>query len=407
MAASANFADINAKPDLISFDQAIRLIAIHAQPLAVEQIPLDRADGRILANPAVARRTSPSTLVSAMDGYAVRDADIARLPVSLRIAGKSFAGDGRRKPLQPGTCVRIFTGASAPAGTDRVVMQEYVREDRGFATISEYPARRHLRRPGSDFAEGDVIVPAPCRLNPQHLVGIAAADIAAVDVFRKPRVVILCCGDELTEPGHRDRPEGTIPESISFGVSALVRRWGGDAIARLRCPDDLTRLQAMAAEAAAAADIVITIGGASVGEKDLAKAAFAPLGLELIFAKVAIKPGKPIWFGRAGKTLVVGLPGNPSSALVTARLFLAPLLAGLSGGRSDDALEFRMMRASAAKSCSDRDVFSRATIKGRLATPLSDQDSAGQKTLAAATHLIRRRPNAASDAENLAETLVF
>jgi molybdopterin molybdotransferase len=164
----------------------------------------------------------------------------------------------------------------------------------------------------------------------------------------------------------------------------------------------------MAADATAMADIVITIGGASVGERDLAKAAFLPLGLELIFAKVAIKPGKPIWFGRAGKTLVVGLPGNPSSALVTARLFLAPLLAGLSGGQSDDALDFRMMRTSRVlESSPDRDIFSRGTIKGRLATPLADQDSAGQKALAAATHLIRRRPSAVPDAETLVETLVF
>ena len=409
MAVSANSAVVDAKSGLISFDEATFLIDRHARALGMERIPLEHADGRILARPAIARRTSPPTSVSAMDGYAVRDADIAQTPASLKIAGKSFAGGGFTQPLLPGMCVRIFTGAPAPAGTDRIIMQEDVRESQGFAIIAAPPAgRRHLRRPGSDFAQGDVIVAAGCRLNPQHLVGIAAADIATVEVFQRPRVAILCCGDELTEPGDQKRPEGAIPESISFGVAALVQRWGGKVVARRRCPDDLNLLQVMAAEAAAIADVVVTIGGASVGEKDLAKAAFAPLGLELAFAKVAIKPGKPVWFGRAGKALVMGLPGNPSSALVTARLFLAPLIAGLSGGKSHDALDFRMMRTQVViESCCDRDIFARATLKGRMAVPLPDQDSASQKALAAATHLIRRRRSAAPGTDTLVETLVL
>ena len=409
MAASANSAARHSSSGLISFDEATRLIAGHACPLGVERIPLEYADGRVLANPAIARRTSPSTPVSAMDGYAVRDDDVAQIPASLKIAGKSFAGGNSSKPLLSGTCVRIFTGAPVPAGTGRIVMQEDVRESEGFAIISRpLAARRHLRHRGSDFSEGDIIVPARYRLNSQHLVGIAAADIESLEVFRRPRVAILCCGDELTEPGKRDRPEGAIPESISFGVAALVRRWGGEVVARRLIPDKLNLLQDAAAKAAAIADVVVTIGGASVGEKDLAKAAFLPLGLELAFAKVAIKPGKPVWFGRAGKTLVVGLPGNPSSALVTARLFLAPLVAGMSGGQCADALEFRMMRTSTAiECCSDRDIFARATLIGRSAIPLSDQDSASQKSLAAATHLVRRRPATASGADTLVETLVL
>ncbi len=399
----------DAKPGLISFDDAAALISKEARALGTECIPLEHADGRILANPAIARRSSPPALVSAMDGYAVRDADVAHGSVSLKIAGKSFAGGNFNQPLLPGTCVRIFTGALAPAGTDRVIMQEDVRENEGFAMIADaVTGRRHLRRPGSDFAEGDVIVPARCRLTPQHLVGIAAADIAAVEVFSKPKVAILCCGDELTEPGKPNRPAGSIPESISFGVSALIRRWGGQIVTRLRCRDDLGLLQNVATDLAAIADVVIIIGGASVGERDFAKLAFAPLGLELAFSKVAIKPGKPVWFGRAGKTLVVGLPGNPSSALVTARLLVVPLIAGLSGGRSNEALDFQMMRTSVAiECCPDRDVFARATLRGRLAIPLSDQDSASQKALAAATHLIRRRQTAAPGAETLVETLVL
>lgn len=395
---------------LVSFDEASRVIAAHAKPLGVETVPIDAADGRILARPATARRSSPATLVSAMDGYAVRDADLAQLPARLPIAGKSFAGDGFGSTLPAGSCVRIFTGASAPAGTERIVMQEDVREEDGMAVFATcLSPRRHLRLPGSDFREGDTLVSAGSMLTPQRLIGIAAADLADVEVFRQPRVVIICCGDELAEPGSARQSADKIPESISYGIAALVRQWGGTVAARWRRPDNLVRLQAAAADAAALADVVVMIGGASVGEKDHAKDAFAPLQMEFLFTKVAIKPGKPVWFGRAGKTLIVGLPGNPSSALVTGRLFLAPLLAGLSGGTATDALDWRMMRSSAPiAGCSDRDVFSRATVMARSAVCLLDQDSASQKALADATHLIRRRSgDPSSGADALVETLVL
>lgn len=395
---------------LISFDEASRLIAMHAKPLGVETVPIDAADGRILARPATAKHAAPATSVSAMDGYAVRDSDFAQLPATLMIAGKSFAGAGFGGALPAGSCVRIFTGAPAPAGTERVVMQEDVREENGVAIFAmPLSQRRHLRLPGSDFQQGDVIVPAGSMLTPQRLTGVAAADLAEVEVFRRPRVAILCCGDELVEPGSAGQAPDKIPESVSYGIAALVRQWGGIVVARWRRPDNLACLRAAAADAAAIADVVVVIGGASVGEKDHAKDAFAPLQMEFLFTKVAIKPGKPVWFGRVGKTLAVGLPGNPSSALVTGRLFLAPLLAGLCGGNTADALDWRMMRSSSPVSgCADRDVFSRATVMARSAVCLLDQDSASQKALADATHLIRRRSgDPSSGADALVETLVL
>ena len=401
---------VDAGTSLISFDDASQLIAAHATPLGLEYISLDAADGRILARPAIAQCTSPAILVSAMDGYAVRDSDLVRMPISLKIAGKSFAGAGFDGDLPSGACVRIFTGASAPAGTDRVVMQEDIYEEDGAAIFTtRLSRRRHLRFPGSDFTKGDIIVPAGSTLTPQRLIGVAASDLSNLEVFRQPRVVILCCGDELAEPGCAGQALGKIPESISYGIAALVRRWGGTVVARWRRPDDLVCLQATATDAFALADVVVLIGGASVGEKDLAKDACAQLQLELLFTKVAIKPGKPAWFGKAGKTLVVGLPGNPTSALVTARLFLAPLLAGLSGGNTADALDWKMMRSSVPiEGSSDRDVFLCATIMARSAVSLSVQDSSGQKALADATHLIRcRSGKPSSNANAFFETLAL
>lgn len=394
----------------ILFEEASQLIAAHAIPLGIEHIDLDRADGRILGKSAIAQRTSPPFLMSAMDGYAVRDADFTHIPISLKIAGKSFAGTGFGKDLSPRTCVRIFTGAPAPKGTDRVVIQEDVRTDGETAIFSYALSKaRHLRFPGSDFAKGDIIVRAGQILTPQRLVGIAASDIADLEVFRQPRVAILCCGDELAEPGVAKQSPNSTPESISYGIAALARRWGGTVVGRWRQPDDLACIQIAASEAAEHADVVVVIGGASVGERDFAKQAFFPLDLDLIFSKVAIKPGKPVWFGRAGGTLVLGLPGNPTSALVTARLFLAPLLAGLSGGNKDDALDWRMTPAATAiAGCSDRDLFIRAAAISSGTAPLSDQDSASQKALANATLLIwHGRGEPPVEANALVRTLTF
>jgi molybdopterin molybdotransferase len=381
---------------LISFDEAIGRVIGLAKPLGTEKVALDQADGRYLAKPVIAPFNSPATPVSAMDGYAVRDTDIAHTPVSLQIVGKSFAGAGYSGEFPRGTCVRVFTGAPVPLGTDCVVIQENVRAEGSKAFFVEPPTgHHHLRHIGSDFLAGDVLVAAGCRLNPQRLVAAAAADMVELEVVRQPRVFIICCGDELSEPGQSKNHPGSIPESNSFGVAALARRWGARVVGRTRKPDELGELQAAAASAAEMSDVVVIIGGASVGEKDFAKDMFAPLGLEFVFDKVAIKPGKPVWMGRLGERIVIGLPGNPTSALVTARLFLAPILTGMAGGDATAALAWRKLPLAApVGACGQRETFLRARCDPDGATPLPNQDSAAQKATADSNLLIRRRAGA-------------
>lgn len=393
---------------MITFDDAAALVAGIAAPLGTETVALADARGRVLATPVLASRASPPFTVSAMDGYAVREADLAVLPVSLPVVGESFAGAGFSGALPGGACLRIFTGARLPAGADRVIIQEEVRRDASHA-IFERPqsARRHLRIAGSDFRAGDQLVAAGSRLNAQRLIAVAAANLGVVEVYRRPTVAILATGDELAAPGSPDLGADAIPESVSFGVAALAEDWGARVVSRRRCGDDLDALRAVAAAAVAEADVVVVTGGASVGERDFAREMFAPLGLDLLFSKVAIKPGKPVWMGRAGGAVVVGLPGNPTSALVTARLFLAPLLAGLAGRASGDLPDWRLMTLGGPMPREgDRETFHRAWMDGQGVSLADDQDSSAQRALAASTLLVRRRPGEHSAAAgDLVETL--
>ena len=381
---------------MIGFDEAVELVRSVAKPLGTERVAIAAAAGRVLARPVVARVDSPRCDVSAMDGYAVRDDDLGGLPASLTIGGESFAGGGWSERLVPGTCVRIFTGAPVPPGADRVVIQENVRRDSDRAIFTERPgSARHIRGRGSDFRAGDALLPAGLLLDPRAMVAAAGADAAELEVNRRPRLTILSTGDELAEPGSaRHRPDA-IPESVSFGVAALAEQWGAQCIGRRRLRDELPRMMADAESALEQADVVVVTGGASVGEKDFAKAMFEPAGLDLVFSKVAIKPGKPVWLGRARDRLVMGLPGNPTSAMVTARLLLAPLLAGLSGQSIDCAMRWRSAPlASPLKECGARETFHRARRTGAGAEILSFQDSSAQKALAEADLLVRQRANA-------------
>jgi molybdopterin molybdotransferase len=377
---------------VIGFDEAAALVGEAAKPLGSERVPLGEAKGRVLAAPVVALVDSPPCDVSAMDGYAVRDAD---LPGRLRVAGESFPGRGCNAPMEAGQCVRIFTGAPVPAGADRIVIQEEVRRDGDTALFESPGPARHIRRRGSDFACGDLLLEAGRRLDARALVAAAGADLAQVEVWRRPRLVVIGTGDELAEPGTARATPGAIPESVSIGVAAFAEDWGGEVVARKRLDDDLPMLEREATQALEIADVVVVTGGASVGERDYAKAMFEPAGLSLIFSKVAIKPGKPVWFGRAGGALVVGLPGNPNSALVTARLLLAPLLAGLTGRAP--VLRWRQARlAEAIVATGNRETFHRAAWTGEAVRVLSNQDSGAQSTLATADLLVRRGAGASA-----------
>jgi molybdopterin molybdotransferase len=396
---------------MLDVDSACAAVAALARPLGAERVTIGDAQGRVLASPLVAQRDTPASPVSAMDGYAVRESDLAVSPVSLLIVGECFAGEAPpTAPLPRGGCLRVFTGAPLPAGADRVVMQEIVQRVGDRALIAEPPTGgRHARPAGADFAAGETLLPAGARLNAQALVVAAGADLAELSVIRRPRVSILGTGSELAEPGTAWRRPGAIAESVSFGVAALARDWGAEVVARRRAADDLGDLTTAAAAALDDADVVVVTGGASVGERDYAKAMFAPFGLEFAVCSVAMKPGKPVWVARAAGRIVVGLPGNPSAAMVTARLFLAPILAGLGGRDPCDAWAWRPVRLAAPlDACGDRETFVRAASSTLGAIPAAGQDSSGQRTLAVSDMLLRRRPGEATVAVgDLAQALPF
>jgi molybdopterin molybdotransferase len=377
---------------MIGFDEAAEIVSTIGAPLGREWVTLAKAHGRILARPVVAEIDSPPADVSAMDGYAVREEDLSD-ETDLRLIGEAFAGEGFTGTVGAGECVRIFTGAPLPDGADRVVVQEVVRREGDRAIIDgTVSAARHVRLRGSDFRAGDELLPAGRRLDSRALVAAAGADVGLVEVRLRPRVLIVGTGDELTEPGTaRERP-GSIPESVSLGVAALTADWGGDVIGRLRLRDDREAMARTAPMTLARSDLVVVTGGASVGEKDFAKTMFAEQGLELIFSKVSIKPGKPVWLGTAGGSFVIGLPGNPTSALVTARLLLAPLLMRLGGDDPARALRWRTASLSEPLgACGDRETFVRGVAQGDRVQPLANQDSGAQRTLAQADVLIRQR----------------
>lgn len=378
---------------MISFDEAIALIKADVRPLDIETVPLEHAAGRVLAAPVLAQIDSPRGDVSAMDGYAVREEDLIALPAHLKLAGESFAGAGWSGTVTPGSCARIFTGAPVPAGADRVVMQENVRREGDLALIEAHPGpARHIRKRGSDFAAGDRLLPTGRLLDPRAIVAAAGADLDAVKAFRQPRFRVLSTGDELAEPGTAREKADAIPESVSFGVAALAEQWGAVCSGRTRLRDDLESMQAAAMTALEGVDVVIVTGGASVGEKDFAKEMFAPLGLQLLFSKVSIKPGKPVWLGRVGNSFVAGLPGNPTSALVTARLLLIPLLAVIQGRGIEEALAWQSVALdSALPPCGGRETFHRAAVREDVAEVLSFQDSSAQKALAMANVLVRQQ----------------
>ena len=375
---------------MIAFDEAQALLARAVAALDDEEVPIDAAAGRVLAEPVHAAVSSPRRDVSAMDGYALRDGD-AGVGARFTLVGESLAGGAVPPSVGPGETVRIFTGAALPQGADRVVMQENCETDSGGMVIARpYGPGWHVRQAGSDFAAGDLLLAGGTLLDPQAMVTLAAADRARVRVHRRARMALIATGDELTPPGTAQGRPLAIPESVSFGVAALAAQHGAELVSRHSARDSLPELEAIAAQALEASDLVVVTGGASVGARDFAKAMFAPHGLDLLFSKVAIKPGKPVWLGRAGKAWVLGLPGNPTSAMVTARLFLAPLLTALQGRPPQAVLDWLPLAlASALPPTEERMTFVRTLWTGSGLVPLGNQDSGVQGALARARWLVR------------------
>ena len=313
----------------LSVAEALARVTQGLEPLEAERVTLGQASGRVLAQDLAATLTQPPFDASAMDGYAVRAQDLSALPVTLRVIGLSAAGAGFRGRVGKGEAVRIFTGAPVPEGTDSIVIQEQAEEASGVVTVKEAGDRGYIRRRGQDFAAGDVLLVAGTRLGPRQIMLAAAMNHAEIPVRRKPKVAILATGDEVVPPGS-DLAQDQIVSSVPPGVVALIEASGGEAMSLGIAKDDIESIVTLA-RSGSAADILLTIGGASVGERDLVVRALQSEGLALEFSKIAMRPGKPMLFGRLGNQRVLGVPGNPVSALICAQIFLKPMLERMLG----------------------------------------------------------------------------
>lgn len=370
-----------------------RILAALA-PVGAETVGLDRADGRTLASDVIALLTQPPAPVSAMDGYAVRAADIATLPAPLKRIGQAPAGHPFAGRVGPGECVRIFTGAQVPEGADAILIQEDAAERDGIVHPKEsVAAGRYVRPAGLDFKTGETLLRAGLVLDPRHIGLAAAGNRPWLDVRRRPRVAILTTGDEIVLPGTVPGP-GQIVSSNGPALAAFVRRHGGEPIVLPTAPDDADALRVLA-KAAAGADLLVTSGGASVGEHDLVRSALGVEGLTLDFWQIAMRPGKPLMFGKVRTLPLLGLPGNPVSNLVCAALFLAPILAAMLGRpdplpKPEPAILGRDLPAN-----DRREDYLRATLARRgdgawVATPFEKQDSSMISVLARADALAIR-----------------
>lgn len=317
-----------------SIAEALAAMLPAFSPLGEEEVHLTRAAGRYLCRDVLARIDSPPFDNSAMDGYAIRVADVPSaseaLPARLLVRGESRAGGALPSPLQPGTACRIFTGAPMPAGADAVVIQEDTERDDDEVKIKEPPSEgNHIRLRGSDVRAGEVLLRAGDRLWPGEVGLLASQNVARVHVFRRPRVALLCTGDELRELG-AELVSGTIINSNAYVLTEMLRTLGAIPIPLAPAPDALPEIEASLRKALEA-DVVITVGGVSVGAYDLVQQAFEKLGIEPAFWKVRIKPGKPIAFARYEGKPVIGVPGNPMSAMVTFEVLIAPCLRKMLG----------------------------------------------------------------------------
>lgn len=382
---------------LLPVEEALARVLAGAEVTAPEDVPLLAANGRVLAADLPSRLTQPPFDASAMDGYAVRARDVATVPATLRLIGESAAGRGFSEALGDGTCVRISTGAPVPDGADCIIIQENVEAGSGSITVREVGrAGQHIRIRGFDFATGQTLIAAGSRLEARAIALAAAGGHGTLSVRRKPTVAILATGNELVEPG--EVPEADqIVSSNSYGLAAMVEAAGGAPRLLGIARDERDDLAGKIADGRDA-DILVTVGGASVGDHDLVGPMLREGGTELDFWKIAMRPGKPMMFGRRGTQRVLGLPGNPVSCLVTARVFLIPLIRRMlglaSGGDTEPAVLAAPLEANGP-----RQHYMRAslTLRGAahpLVSPLSSQDSGALSLLAAAGCLIVRPAHA-------------
>ncbi len=381
---------------MISVEEALGRILKAFMPLSAERVSLAQGIGRVLAEDVVARVTQPPAAVSAMDGYAVRAADVVRVPASLRVVGSAPAGGAYGSTLRPGEAVRIFTGGPLPRGADAVVIQEDATAEGDRVVVREAaPAGRYVRLAGLDFKAGEVGIAAGRRLGARDIGLAAAMNVPWLSVRRRPRIAVLATGNEIVMPGDPLGPN-QIVSSNALALAAAIAAWGGEASNLGIAEDTKDSLQALAA-GAAGADLLITTGGASVGEHDLVQSALAERGLAVDFWQIAMRPGKPLIFGRLGATPLLGLPGNPVSSLVCAIIFLRPAMERMLGLASADAAEAsailgRDLAANDRRQDYLRARLARAPDGGLIATPFEVQDSSNLSRLAHADCLVVRPP---------------
>jgi len=382
---------------LLSVAEALARVTQGLEPLGAESVALDSANGRVLAEDLAALLTQPPFDASAMDGYAARAEDVAVLPATLRLIGISAAGAGFDGKVGQGETVRIFTGAPVPEGADTIVIQEYGEETNGVVIAKAAEPGRYVRPRGQDFKQGEVLLAAGTWLGPRELMLAAAMNHAELPVRRKPKVAILATGDEVVPPGS-ELGKDQIVSSVPIGLATLVARAGGEPMSLGIAKDDPKSLVTLA-RAGSAADILVTAGGASVGERDLVASALKTEGLQIDFWKIAMRPGMPLLYGRLGSQRVLSLPGNPVSALITAHVFLVPMLAAMLGLATaarplQEAVLGEALEANGARQHYMRAISEWREDGRRVVRPLPSQDSSLVAELARADCLIVRAPDA-------------
>ncbi|MGB0577774.1 MAG: gephyrin-like molybdotransferase Glp [Alphaproteobacteria bacterium] len=382
---------------MISVEEAKNKIKADMPLMPPEQVSLSEALGRVLANDVSARRTQPPHSVSAMDGYAVRSEDVEKLPASLNVIGHVPAGQAYDGTVATGQAVRIFTGATVPAGADTIVIQENTERDGDVVRVvdGKAPTGRHIRPAGLDFSEGDVLLTAGRTITARDIGLAAGMNVPWLTVRRKPRIAILATGDEIVMPGDPVGPN-QIVSSNGPALAGFITARGGIPVDLGIAPDSEHTLRVMAA-GAKGADMLITCGGASVGDHDLVQKVLGEIGLEIDFWRIAMRPGKPLMFGHIGETRMLGLPGNPVSSLVCATIFLGPALNAMLGSTADDAIYEIAELTTALPENDEREDYLRASIDRNsdgalLATPFNKQDSSVFSGLARADALIIRAP---------------
>ncbi|HEY0917862.1 gephyrin-like molybdotransferase Glp [Devosia sp.] len=378
---------------MISVDEALDRIFLQLDAPQVETVPIARAHRRVLAEPLVATHTQPPFDASAMDGYAVRAAE-AVPGRQLRLAGTSQAGQRFAGMMEQGQCVRIFTGAPLPIGADAVIMQEQAHADGNLVRFDKAPAAgQNIRPRGHDYRQGDELLPRGVVLTPARISLAASANAPTLAVTRRPRIALLATGDELVAPGGTPGPDQIIA-SNSYGLTPLLSPHADKIVDLGIIPDDRRALEsALLGAFDYGVEIVVTTGGASVGDRDYVREVLIDLGVTLDFWKLMMRPGKPLMFGTRGSTLVFGLPGNPVSALVTAMVVLLPTLRQMTGHADPFWPQFGLPLAAPLPPNGPRRHYVRATLdrneRGLLqATPIAETDSSHGMSLAQADALI-------------------